>query len=151
MILNFCAICGTRDDLHHHHFVAKSHGGSDDETNMLTLCFKHHNEIHSKSYGDKVNHSKLTKEGLQRARERGVVLGNSKNLIEWNKNRKGKAKKYAWEYKDLILSFHNEGMKYRQICDEMQKLGIKTSHGFNIWHPVQIGRILKRIKNGTII
>ncbi len=150
MILNFCAICGTKDDLHHHHFVAKSHGGSDDEKNMLTLCFKHHNEIHSKSYRNNLNHSKLTKEGLQRARARGIVLGNP-NLVEYNKIHKRKAKKYAWEHKDLILSFQNNGMTYRQICAEMQKLCIKTSHGFNIWHPVQIGRILKRIKNGTII
>jgi len=37
MHLDFCAVCGRRDSLEHHHFVPRSSGGGDDETNALTL------------------------------------------------------------------------------------------------------------------
>lgn len=150
MILNFCAVCGSTEDLNQHHFIPRSQGGDDKETNMLTLCYNHHNEIHNRAYKDKVNHSKLTKEGLERAKKRGVVLGNPSNLVEYNKIKKRTVKKYAYEYKDLILSFYTKGMTYRKICEEMQKLGIKTRNGSDIWYPVQISRLLKKIKNNTI-
>ncbi len=33
-----CAACGTQDDLKYHHLVPHGMGGTDDETNLLTLC-----------------------------------------------------------------------------------------------------------------
>tara|TARA_B100000085_G_C18129462_1_gene344626 strand:- start:26 stop:433 length:408 start_codon:yes stop_codon:yes gene_type:complete len=41
-----CAVCGTTKNLEHHHIISKADGGTDDETNFLTLCSKHHAAIH---------------------------------------------------------------------------------------------------------
>jgi 5-methylcytosine-specific restriction endonuclease McrA len=38
MKLAFCAACGVTEDLHYHHLVTGPEGGSDDETNLITLC-----------------------------------------------------------------------------------------------------------------
>jgi hypothetical protein len=38
MKLTFCAACGSKDDLQHHHLVTRSEGDSDDERNLITLC-----------------------------------------------------------------------------------------------------------------
>tara|TARA_R110000824_G_scaffold175049_1_gene353339 strand:+ start:51 stop:704 length:654 start_codon:yes stop_codon:yes gene_type:complete len=66
MKLNLCAICGSEEDLHHHHWEPKSLGGSDDEINILTLCAKHHSEIHG--HKKRVYYKKLAKKGIARAR-----------------------------------------------------------------------------------
>lgn len=145
MILNFCAVCGSTDDIKQHHFTPRSHGGSDDETNLLTLCQKHHCEIHGMSYRDKVNHRKLTMEGLQKARERGVKLGNP-NLVEYNKNRKRTAKILHYRYEDEVLDLKSKGFTHREICQEFEIREYKTNNGSEKWHPAQISRILSRIK-----
>jgi HNH endonuclease len=48
MRLNFCALCGEKDQsaLEHHHFIPRVMGGSDDETNMFTVCGTCHGKIH---------------------------------------------------------------------------------------------------------
>ena len=38
MKLGFCALCGSTDNLEHHHVLPRSLGGTDDEDNLLTLC-----------------------------------------------------------------------------------------------------------------
>ncbi len=43
---NKCAVCGATKKLEHHHIIPKADGGTDDETNLLTLCSKHHAAIH---------------------------------------------------------------------------------------------------------
>ena len=75
MILDFCCVCGKKEDLNHHHIIPKSSGGSNDETNIVTLCYEHHNWIHSRKYRDNINHRKLIKNGQARARARGVQIG----------------------------------------------------------------------------
>ncbi len=34
-----CVACGSREDLQHHHLVTRGEGGSDDEWNLITLCY----------------------------------------------------------------------------------------------------------------
>ena len=41
----------------------------------MTLCYEHHNWIHDRKYRKGINHSKLTKLGLEKARKKGVQLG----------------------------------------------------------------------------
>lgn len=38
-----CRMCGTSDNLQVHHITYRSQGGSDDPTNLITLCVYHHN------------------------------------------------------------------------------------------------------------
>ena len=43
---NKCALCGTSENLEHHHVIPKQDGGTDDEANILTLCSEHHAALH---------------------------------------------------------------------------------------------------------
>ena len=38
MKLTFCAACGSRNDLQHHHLTTRGEAGDDDERNLITLC-----------------------------------------------------------------------------------------------------------------
>lgn len=44
----FCVACGEKEAgaLEHHHLVPRSAGGSDDETNLITLCHFCHGKAH---------------------------------------------------------------------------------------------------------
>jgi len=80
MILDFCCVCGKKEDLHHHHIIPivetnERRNIYDDETKIMTLCYEHHNWIHSRKYKKDVNHSKLTRIGLEKARKKGVRIG----------------------------------------------------------------------------
>ena len=142
MRLDFCAVCGSTEDLHHHHFTPRVEGGIDDETNIITLCYEHHCEIHGKSYRNCINHAELTRKGMQKAKERGVKFGNPK-LAELNKTRKHEARIYAYEHSELVKNLRNDGKTDRQICEFLNSSGIKTRTG-KCFHPVQVHRILKR-------
>jgi hypothetical protein len=42
-----CRYCGTRDGLDPHHIEYRSEGGSDDPHNLIMLCRRHHDLVHS--------------------------------------------------------------------------------------------------------
>jgi HNH endonuclease len=48
MKLTFCAACGSRDDLQHHHLVTRGEAGSNDERNLITLCGSCHARLHER-------------------------------------------------------------------------------------------------------
>ena len=59
--------CG--GDLQHHHIATRAEGGSEDQTNLITLCTACHDKVHSWQVNGTYNHSIRTK-------ARGVKLGN---------------------------------------------------------------------------
>ncbi len=59
-----CFECGSEEDIHHHHVVPKSLGG----TKTLPLCSKCHSLVHSKHL---TSTSRLTKEALDKIRIEG--------------------------------------------------------------------------------
>ena len=71
MILDFCCICGKTSDLHNHHIIPRAKGGTEHETNMITLCTKHHTWIHGLKPNTWNNHKNLVIEGQNRAKEQG--------------------------------------------------------------------------------
>ena len=88
MITDFCVLCGTKDNLHNHHIIPRSKvGGTNDKTNIITLCTTHHATIHSLRPETWNKHSQLIREGQKKARERGVVIGRKTNLNEITKSR----------------------------------------------------------------
>tara|TARA_Y100001938_G_C8005494_1_gene387077 strand:+ start:64 stop:450 length:387 start_codon:yes stop_codon:yes gene_type:complete len=88
MITDFCVLCGTKDNLHNHHIIPRSKvGGTNDKTNIITLCTTHHATIHSLRPETWNKHSQLVREGQKKARERGVVLGRRTNLNDITKSR----------------------------------------------------------------
>lgn len=72
MIFNFCAVCGSTKNLYNHHWVPRSQGGPDSETNLITLCGRCHAAIHD---GFAINSKGLIKTALDHKRERGERLG----------------------------------------------------------------------------
>tara|TARA_B100001250_G_scaffold104760_1_gene88367 strand:- start:696 stop:1136 length:441 start_codon:yes stop_codon:yes gene_type:complete len=73
MKLDFCVLCGTTENLHHHHVIPKVQGGTDNEDNFITLCPKHHEMIHKIRHVD--DWFELARLGRERARRAGVKFG----------------------------------------------------------------------------
>jgi len=82
VIIDFCCICGVTDNLHNHHIVPVSKGGSEEETNMITLCTKHHAWIHGLKPTSWNNHSKLIVNGQQKAKLKGKHIGRPSSLTD---------------------------------------------------------------------
>ena len=67
MAKHTCFECGSEEDIHHHHVVPKSLGG----TKTLPLCSKCHSLVHST---DLTSTSRLTKEALDKRRIEGKAV-----------------------------------------------------------------------------
>ena len=72
--INECFECGEETEAHHH-VVPRVLGG----TKTIPLCQKCHDIVHSDRPVRRTSVSELTKEGLRKARERGVQLGRPKD------------------------------------------------------------------------
>ena len=68
-----CFECGIDGEIHNHHVVPKSKGG----TKTVPLCIICHGKIHGRDF---LNHKQLTRQGLANAKKRGVKLGKPENL-----------------------------------------------------------------------
>lgn len=73
MKADHCAACGSTSNLQYHHLIPRSRGGSDDETNLITLC----GDCHAKAHGVSANwrHSDLTREAMARKKVKGEYVG----------------------------------------------------------------------------
>jgi HNH endonuclease/Helix-turn-helix domain of resolvase len=80
MRLDFCVACGNDnpEHLHHHHLVARVNGGTDDETNLITLCRECHGKAHGVKWSN--NLGMLIKLGQARALASGVRFGRPPKL-----------------------------------------------------------------------
>ncbi len=43
---NTCQICGSKDHAEGHHILDYAFGGAASEDNIITLCHKHHRDVH---------------------------------------------------------------------------------------------------------
>ena len=68
----FCAVCGRTDDLQYCHWEPDN-GHNTVPENIFVLCSKHHNEWHDVKRKSSLN--KLIKDGIGKAKERGVKVG----------------------------------------------------------------------------
>ena len=73
MRTDFCVFCGATDGVEQHHVIPRADGGTDEPENILTVCGKHHGLLHC--IRSPRNVSALTREGLTKAKARGVKLG----------------------------------------------------------------------------
>ena len=124
MKLDFCVLCGTTENLHHHHVIPKIKGGTDDEDNFITLCEKHHEMIHKIQQCD--NFFELARLGRERARRAGVKFG--------------KKPQYEHLYPQIIKMYCEEWKGYGTIGNEfgisrqtikciVKRLGLKNKRG----------------------
>ena len=111
MKLNFCCICGIKENLHHHHITPRTKNGGDEETNMITLCIEHHAWIHRLKPTTWNNHANLVREGLENARKKGRIGGRPTNLTKDNRVK--------------ILELKENGVGIRKIAKECS-VGIQT-------------------------
>ena len=74
MKLNFCVLCGSTENLEHHHVIPLSLGGSNEEDNIITLCAKHHVQVHNLN-DSRIHASALIKAAKEKNRKMGKFLG----------------------------------------------------------------------------
>ena len=74
MLPKKCYNCGSTKNLVYHHIVPYCVGGNDVPNNIAVLCSTCHSLIH---YGrdDVIVHGEMVKEGIKRAKARGVHVG----------------------------------------------------------------------------
>jgi hypothetical protein len=135
-----CFECETTEDLQEHHVVPRSRGG----TKTVTLCYECHMKVHGRN-GKGTNHSRLTKEGLQRTRERGVKLGSANPKTRAAIVALGEetdARVGAW-----IREAQSKGItSQRKIAAYLNELGIAPPRG-DRWSKTTIRMILRRMEN----
>lgn len=124
-----CFECETTEDLQEHHVVPRSRGG----TKTVTLCYECHMKAHGRT-GKGLNHKRLVKEGLARAKARGVKLGtNSQSpdgrmrVLEAIKAQKDKS--FARILPHIIEAQKNGCNSNRTIAEYLNEKGIKTPRG----------------------
>ena len=66
-----CFECNNTNNIVYHHVIPESLGGK----NIIPLCQLCHDKVHQLSNPRNISISQLTKQGLQRAKQRGVKLG----------------------------------------------------------------------------
>lgn len=142
-----CTYCEETTGIEGHHIWPVSLGGPDEECNIIPVCGKHHGIMHGMFRRSNV--SELTKAGLQRARERGVKLGNPQaarcakiGRDASTKNAKDFANKL---YEEHIRDMRTSGMSLNGVAKELNKLGITGRFG-GLWTPSAIINILKYIE-----
>jgi DNA invertase Pin-like site-specific DNA recombinase len=100
VILDFCVFCGAKEGVEQHHVVPRSEGGSDDPTNILSVCGVHHGLLHG--IRRTPNISALTKAALAALKARGVKLGahtpnttaaHAASRARWDRYREAKMEK----------------------------------------------------------
>jgi len=122
-----CFECEAIEDLQEHHIVPRSRGG----TKTVTLCYSCHLRAHGRD-SKGLNHSRLTKEGLERARKRGVKFGDplvrEKQQLAVKANlKRGLAS--AMKFQDIISLLRGQGLSYEATANKMNDMGLRTGRG----------------------
>jgi len=139
-----CFECGANSELHMHHVVPKSAGG----TKTIPLCVVCHGKVHGRDF---MHHKALTIAGLKKAKDRGVKLGNPTLALVRNKDTA--AAKTAWmattkarqtEVREVCLELIAEhgNLTTRKLADHLNGAGYKTVTGKQ-WSATQVWRIMK--------
>lgn len=136
-----CFDCGL-PAAHQHHVVPRVMGG----TRTIPLCGECHGKVHGLDF---TNHRALTRAGIEKARAKGVLLGNRTG----NRNSDTTAAQSAWkattkakqaEAKNACLELiaeHGE-LSTRKLADHLNQAGYKTATGKQ-WNAPQVWRIMK--------
>jgi hypothetical protein len=107
------------------------------------LCARCHDKVHDK-YRSKITSSQLTKEGLKKAKKRGVIIGaQGKILAEQNKK---DADKFAIELKPTLVKLLESDTKksYGAFAKALNRRGIKTPRG-NSFAPASVRNVFLRL------
>lgn len=78
-IAKYCANCHSIDNLQVHHIIPLSLGGTNYESNLVTLCGNCHAKIHGIKLGD--DWKELQRIGIERAKKEGKFKGGKPKQI----------------------------------------------------------------------
>jgi len=92
--------------------------------------------------------SQRTKNGLARAKAQGKKLGNPQLHETLLGPRIAKADAFAEGLRPVLSGFLASGLTQRQIVDELNSLGVKTTQG-KAWGLTQVQRVIKRLGLST--
>jgi hypothetical protein len=141
----YCVACGSIDELHDHHLVPRSVGGSDDETNLITLCNSCHGKVHgiTKEWGL----GSLIKDALHHKKGKGERVGSIP--YGFNVANDG-VKLIEVEHEQSVIAVCKElkeqGLSLRKIAAKLLEQGFKNRVG-NDFNAQTIKNIL--IANGA--
>lgn len=139
-----CFECG-KDAAEDHHVIPQSLGG----TKTIPLCGGCHALVHGGYNKRRDDHVALTKAGLQRARERGVRLGNWTNIEEAQaKGLEGIQKasnEFALKMAEYLLPMQTAGLTLQEMADKLNTDEVKTMRSGK-WHTTSVRNVLKRLK-----
>lgn len=69
-----CCNCGRTDDLHYHHIVPVTYGGTNALSNWAVFCGICHDKIHYGDHGE-IDHGAAVRNGIKNAQANGVRVG----------------------------------------------------------------------------
>jgi hypothetical protein len=133
-----CYECGAIEELQEHHIVPKSRGG----TKTVTLCYSCHMKSHDRD-SKGMNHGRLTKEGIARAKSNGVKMGaHNPKVLEGRANQ-------TILLLDRVESHMKEAREagcetIQSFCDFLNHRGVLTTRGKQ-WKTGSMDRLLKKI------
>ncbi len=135
----------TSVEIHHHHPVPRSRGG----TKTVPLCLECHAKAHHRK--KRMASSILTKEGLARAKKRGVALGNPKITEVGEKGRntqKKQAVAYANKIEPMLRNLRKQGMSFASIAKTFNETGISTRRGGK-WHASTVRNYFNKLERSA--
>lgn len=143
MSTNNCACCGASEGIEQHHLYLQSDGCPDDLT--VPLC----NICHGTAHGMKrrVDIRQATREGLARAKMRGVNLGGPR--IEAARGAATEALKAGADQRaanvlPIIQAVQASGAtSLRNIAEALNVKGVRTARGGK-WHASSVRNVLAR-------
>lgn len=148
MIHNHCVACGTVGNLNQHHLIPRSLGGSDDESNLLTLC----GSCHAKAHQVKADwrSSELTKKALQAKKDRGERTGH----IPYGKRLSADGVHLEdCQDEQSILSeiqrLRQSGMSFNKVASNLNQRSI-LKRDKSRWNAVNLHCICKRLPDFVI-
>ena len=132
MILDFCAVCGTKEDLQQHHIVPIALSGKNrtpnDET--ITVCSYHHDVIHGVMKDRKgYQHHELIRDSLKKRKDAGLPMGRPKSITK--------------EKIEAVLELIAKGVGVREIC---RRLKIGSATYYNIARNVDPYKVIEKPK-----
>lgn len=139
--IGFCFECGNAGE-ERHHVVPKSLGG----TKTVLLCSPCHGKIHGMK--DRMNHRELTRQGLMRAKARGVVLGATAlaNLKRKTEERQANAKAYAESFRFTMEYLRGLKMPFRTMAEYFNEGNMTSPMGKKFRGKSQVHRIFKQLQ-----
>ena len=136
-----CFECESTEDLQEHHIVPKSRGGA----KTVTLCYSCHMKVHGRD-SKGMNHKILTKQGLDKAKKRGVKLGSDNPAIRAGLEQRS-IDTLSLLSKPLKAGIQQCGYgKWTAIARWLMENEFKTPNGKDRWYPATVRQLVLKME-----